>query len=412
MRSLTKSLLVAGVGALCVSMFNAGSSVQADDSSLQIFEKRIAPILNAKRPSSCTECHLSGVDLKDYIFPEQDKTFAALVKAGMIDTKHPSKSKLLAFIERKPAQPNLVTDKVRAEETAAFKAWIEAAVKDPALLKAKAGAERIGPGVSDEVIRHSRQDRVLQSFVDNVWLEVSRCAGCHSPEKNQQQVKKHGEQVSWIKPNDPAGTLKKLLDAGNIDVDSPENSPLLTKPTLKVPHGGGQKAVTGDRTYKQFKAFLDDYSASVKGTYKDAKSLPKPLAELSFATDMWFKVEGIPAKFDKKLLRAEIYARDGQKWSERPVAVGDRQVAGDRNLWQQHMSLLAPRGSKRADELRQRLQLPAGKYLAKIYIDQTERLQKDPTSDLTAADVVGTVEFESRWPAGYGAMTVVKFPLK
>lgn len=48
-------------------------------SALDIFEKRILPIFHAQRPSSCAECHLGGVDLKNYIHPEQEKTFAALV---------------------------------------------------------------------------------------------------------------------------------------------------------------------------------------------------------------------------------------------------------------------------------------------------------------------------------------------
>lgn len=395
---------------LSLAMLVSSVSASAADSALQIFEKRIVPILNAKRPSSCTECHLSGVELKDYIFPEQDKTFAALVAGGMIDTKNPAKSKLLQFIERRPAKASLVTDKVRAEEAAAFKAWIEAAIKDPQLLKAKASADPIGPTVSDEVIRHARKDRVLESFIDNVWNESGRCAACHSPDRNQQQAKKFGERVSWIKPRDPEGTLKHLVDSGIVDVDAPEKSLLIAKPTLQVQHGGGQKAVVGDRTYKQFKAFLDDYAAVVKGTYKDAKELPKKSDEVSYVSDLWFKVEGIPAKFDKQLLRAEIYARDGQKWSERPVAVGDRQVAGDRNLWQQHMSLLAARGSKRATELQQQQRLNPGKYLVKIYIDQTGHLQKDPTGDLTASDLVGSVEFDGKWQAGYGSMTSVKFP--
>ncbi|MFP6678390.1 MAG: hypothetical protein VB878_25100 [Pirellulaceae bacterium] len=37
------------------------------DTALALFAKRILPIFQAKNPSSCTECHLSGVDLKDYI---------------------------------------------------------------------------------------------------------------------------------------------------------------------------------------------------------------------------------------------------------------------------------------------------------------------------------------------------------
>ena len=47
-------------------------------SSLAIFDRRILPILQAKDPSSCSECHLSGVDLKQYIRPDANPTFASL----------------------------------------------------------------------------------------------------------------------------------------------------------------------------------------------------------------------------------------------------------------------------------------------------------------------------------------------
>ena len=45
------------------------SQVTDNDSSLAIFEKRILPIFQSDMPSSCAECHLSGVDLKEYIRP-------------------------------------------------------------------------------------------------------------------------------------------------------------------------------------------------------------------------------------------------------------------------------------------------------------------------------------------------------
>jgi mono/diheme cytochrome c family protein len=72
-------------------------------------------------------------------------------------------------------------------------------------MAAKGDAAPIGPTISNEVIRHARRDRVLASFIDNIWTEVGRCAACHSPDRNQKQVKEHGDQVSWIKLNDPAG---------------------------------------------------------------------------------------------------------------------------------------------------------------------------------------------------------------
>src|SRR5690349_5224637 len=90
-------------------------------SALAIFERRILPIFRAKSPSSCTECHLSGVDLKDYIHPDQATTFASLVAAGLVDAKRPEDSKLLEFIARKPEKPSLVTDKAREQEYDAFR---------------------------------------------------------------------------------------------------------------------------------------------------------------------------------------------------------------------------------------------------------------------------------------------------
>ena len=155
---------------------------------LAIFEKRILPIFHAKKPSSCTECHLSGVDLKDYIHPEQERTFASLVNAGLIDTEKPDESKILTLIGRKPDKPNLITDKIRQQEYDAFRAWIRAAVDEPNLVASKS-AGKIGPTVSDEVIRHARNDRVLTSFIDNIWSEVGRCSGFEEGRKRQLHLK-------------------------------------------------------------------------------------------------------------------------------------------------------------------------------------------------------------------------------
>jgi len=63
------------------------TATSSNESALELFEKRILPIFPAKRLSSCTECHLSGVELKDYIQPDQEKTFASLVNAGLVDNQ-------------------------------------------------------------------------------------------------------------------------------------------------------------------------------------------------------------------------------------------------------------------------------------------------------------------------------------
>jgi hypothetical protein len=383
---------------------------KSDITALAVFENRILPIFQAKKPSSCTECHLSGVDLKDYIHPSQEKTFASLVSVGLVDVEKPDESKILQFISRRPEQPNLITDKVRQQEHDAFQTWIRVAVKDPNLLAAKS-SESIGPQMPDEVIRHARKDRVLASFIENVWTEVGRCAACHSPDQNQKQVKEHGEQVSWITLDDPQSTLNHMVDAGIVNIEEPLESMLITKPTMQVEHGGGQKMVVGDRTYKQFRRFIDDYASVVNGKYSTTNELPEGSDEVSVVTDIWFKITDVPAKYDKILLQTDFYRWTDNGWSDYRVASSDRPVFGGGNLWQHSLSLTAPRGSKWADEMKSK-RLPGGRYLVKLYIDQTGRLQDDYRAELGDGESIGEVEVESKWPLGYGKMTTVSFPDK
>lgn len=389
----------------------AGNNDQSE-SALSIFRKRVLPIFHAKKPSSCTECHLGGVDLKDYIHSDQEKTFASLVGAGLINTSKPDDSKILAFIKRKPDSPNLITDSIRKREYAAFRAWIRAAVREPGLLAAKSGA-KLGPSLPDEVIRHARKDRVLASFIDNIWTEVGRCAGCHSPDQNQKQVKEHGEQVSWIKLSDPRATMQYMIEADLIHTQTPEESLLLLKPSMQVEHGGGQKMIVGDRSYRQFRRFIDDYAAMVSGRYKSPDDLPAQDDEVSVATSMtngiWLKLENVPAEYDKKLLQVDLFRREGQGWSAMRWATADRAVAGNLHLWQQTLSLTAPRGSQRAKENRHR-SLPPGEYLVKIHVDLNGKLQKDSDTGLGPEEFVGQVVVNSQWRKGYGKMTVTRFP--
>jgi hypothetical protein len=407
-----RSWSIPGVIAFCGAAMLCCAPARGED-ALELFRRRITPILSAKNPSSCSECHLSGVDLKNYIGATQEETFASLRDGGLIDVNNPSASKLLKFIARKPEKASLVSDKVRQQEYEAFHAWIAAAVKDPKLAAAKTGDAKLGPQLPDEVIRHARRDRVLTSFLDNVWAEAGRCAACHSPDRNQKQVQEHGEHISWIKLGDPQGTLDHLLEFELIDVKSPEKSLILLKPTNQVKHGGGIKMTVGDRTYKQFRTFLDDYAAALGGKYQTAADLPEPGREISQVSEIWFKITDVPEKYDQMVLQVDLYRWDdaAKAWSPDRWASGDRQVFGKGKLWQQHLSLTAPRGTPRSEAIRKQPSLPAGKYLAKVYIDRENKLARQYPSELGEADLVGEVEFESRWPAGYQQMTVVSFPV-
>ena len=80
-------------------------------------------------------------------------------------------------------------------------------------------------------------------------------------------------------------------------------------------------------------------------------------------------------------------------------------------LWQHSLSLTALRDSTWAKEIQMK-GLSPGRYLVKLYIDQTGKLEKEFTAELGAENLVGQLEVESRWPAGYGRMTVVMFPVR
>ena len=215
--------------------------------------------------------------------------------------------------------------------------------------------------------------------------------------------------MSWIRLNDPAATLDYMLEADLIDPENPEESLLLLKPTMQVDHGGGQKMVVGDRSYKQFRRFIDDYAAVVRGEYTETDQLPEPSDEVSVVTDVWLKVEGVPAEYDKLLMQVDLHRWTGSGWTEHRVATSDRPVFGPKNLWQHSLGLTAPRGSEWAEEMRAG-KLPPGRYLVKLHVDRTGRLQRDFAAELGSEDFVGQVEVGSRWPAGYGRMTVVRFP--
>lgn len=63
-----------------------------------MFERRILPIFKSLSASSCIECHLAGVDLKNYILPSHENTFLSLRDPGLIDLENPSDSKILRLI--------------------------------------------------------------------------------------------------------------------------------------------------------------------------------------------------------------------------------------------------------------------------------------------------------------------------
>jgi hypothetical protein len=166
-------------------------------------------------------------------------------------------------------------------------------------------------------------------------------------------VAEHGEDVTWMKASAEA-TLKYLAGSDNLNGEKPERSRLLLKPLNEVKHGGGQKMLPGDMTYKAFRTFLEDYANTVNDRYATAASLPKAkTADATFGTEIWFKITETPPEWAEKRLQVNVHAWDATKnsWEPEPIATPDRGVWGKGKLWQHSLVLKCAEGipSERSD---------------------------------------------------------------
>ena len=388
---------------------------RAADDPKAVFETRILPIFKSPNPSSCVQCHLAGVDLKDYILPSADATFRSLRDQGLIDLSAPEKSKVLSLIAMGDMDPKApaVHAANRKAEYEAFAAWIKACAADPALRDAPKldPTEQARPKAADAVIRHARTDRLLASFEQTVWALRFRCMNCHTEgtPQNDKHVKEHGERVAWVKKG-PQATMDYLLGSKLIDPADPEKSLLLRKPLGLVKHEGGVKFAPGDQGYKAFRQWIDDVAAIKAGKYRAAADLPAPrTGPLRFGTEAWLKLENTPPAWGDKLIQVDVYAWDDKAggWEATPVATSDRVVWGKGKLWQHTVTLLAEPGSERAKQWSNgKPALPSGRYLLKVYVDADGRLKKDWTAALGEGDYAGQVEVRGAWKEGYNQMTV------
>lgn len=387
-----------------------------DSTPGQLFEKRILPIFRSPNPSSCVQCHLANVDLKNYILPSHEKTFISLRDQGLIDVDKPEQSKILKLINMREEDRRgaaLLHEKTRQAEHAAFAAWIQACCKDEKLrAAAKLTPDELAkPARPVEVIRHARKDRLLASFEDNIWALRFRCMSCHTegtPE-NAKHRQKHGERVTWIKAEGAEATMHYLMQSKLLDTREPEKSLLLLKPLGVVEHEGGKKILPGDQGYKAFRAWIEDYAKTVKDGYRNAAALPDTRGEpVRFGTDIWVKLSDTPPEWGDRLVQVNVHAWDAAKegWEEKPVATTDRLVWGKGKLWQHNLTLLAERGSDREKKWKKETaSLPPGRYLLRVYVDRTGKLGEDWKASLGEKDYAGAVEVRSNWPTGYGRMT-------
>ena len=122
-------------------------------------------------------------------------------------------------------------------------------------------------------------------FVTKVYpaLESAGCRGCHNPD---------GVASPTRLKFPPEGTPDARIDAfgrslvGLVDAASPEKSPLLTKPTKRVPHSGGERIKQGspqESALRDWVKILASFTVAQRTaalSYKEANSTAKPVMDL------------------------------------------------------------------------------------------------------------------------------------
>lgn len=381
----------------------------------RVFAQRILPIFNSPDPSSCTQCHLASVELKSYILPSFEKTFVSLRDQGLIDLARPMESKILKFIARggdDPQGTSLLSAKVRKKEYDAFAAWIEASCRDPKLRHAAplGTDEWAGPSVPDEVIRHGRVDRVLTSFIANIWSQRFRCSNCHSAEgkSNADLVRKHGEAVTWMRAKGAEATMRYLLENDLVNTTEPARSRFLRKAVGELDHGGGIKMRVGDAGYIALRRWIDDYARVTRGGYATAADLPKGPAW--FGTEVWLRIKDLPAEWVGKLVAMAVYrvGEPTEETAKHPVAATKTIVEQNKDLGTfAHMTLyvaLPPRTLSSVATVEQQPRLPPGTYRVRLFSVSAD----DAGGDLVAhGHEIARFDVEADWRTGFGNATVL-----
>ena len=415
--------------------------------AMQLFESRIMPIFRSPKPSSCVQCHLASVDIKDYILPSHVDTFLALREQGLIDLSDPSQSKILQLIEMGKRDldegARLIHRKTRQAEYEAFAAWIEACCQDPTLVNASVtdDHQQVGPRKPLEVVRHARKSRLVESFTRHIWSQRMRCFPCHTPNeidpdnpKHQQAAERHREFVAKygakmdLFQETPEATLTRWIASSRktksgsyplINLEHPTKSLIILKPTAKVPekladgslappsasdpvsHLGGLKMHVNDQSYKSFATWIEDYAAVVGEHYLTVEDLP---ADNWIPTQRILRMGEVPESWGNlTTVQLFVHAQDTATgtWSPEPIAFTQGPVT-PRRFVNGPLSLIRSNlDGIDLQETDQGFPLKPGKYLIKVFLDSRDRLAQSPSQLLDEEDFLGQTEIDASWRIGF-----------
>ncbi|MCA9655239.1 MAG: hypothetical protein H6712_12200 [Myxococcales bacterium] len=256
----------------------SGELACTPEQGLDLYERRIAPLLEDDRPSTCNQCHLSGVDLGLFLQATPCETMACMVEEGIVDLDSPTDSVVLAWIDRAVPSGGITEGTIATEREAVLE-WIE--------MVATCGSELCEPvdqpcgappdesqcelpPYSTEPVPLDDPGDCSDLTLELVWREKvyswrSRCYPCHFDSHDDD----FDEAPPWIVTGEcnpgSLATLRNAEHGGYLDAEDPLRSLLLTKPLDEslggVEHGGGPKIHALDEaTYVDFAYFAQRWA--------------------------------------------------------------------------------------------------------------------------------------------------------
>lgn len=259
-----------------------------EEEGLEIYARYIEPVVSDDHPSSCNQCHLSGVDLGMYVQDTPCQTMACMVELGAVDLDEPEASQVLEFILKADPASDLIDEDVIQREYDGFLEWIQwsATCHDRVCGAFDDPCETAGDGeeLPEDVrtpLGECDEATLGALFQEKVWDHHGRCWACHALEGASHEDWP-AATTFYVWNGDAAEsalmTMYNLIGIGAVDAAAPTQSPLVTKPlaegyTAETPygdvtgvyHGGGDKFEDeADVTFQDHLDWLLYYAACLE----------------------------------------------------------------------------------------------------------------------------------------------------
>jgi hypothetical protein len=316
----------------------AGDSSCASGVANEVYDRYVAPLVEGGQPSSCNQCHLSGVNLGNFVQGTPCESMACLMQSGEVDLDDPTNSKILQRIELADPASGLISQPVIDREYEGFLAWIEYSAQCQETVCGDVpdacGGDASALDTPSGPLGECTEQQLADQFERSVYSTLAgRCSGCHDPDG----PKFEEDAVLWLDLREGGSlrTMYNLVGLGELNTSSPELSMLLLKPLAEsaggVVHGGGDKyANTLDATYVETLRWIEAY-ASCKNT-GDLGEFPEE-PTVSIVTPQAGQVQN-PLRLDAIAIDAqEGQLLDNVNWtSDRDGELGSQTTISEVNL--------------------------------------------------------------------------------